>query len=214
MIGVAGFFVAAVFKTVLLHHGIFSINSWAHCWGEATFNSDISPRDSVWCAIWTLGEGYHNFHHEFPNDYRNGSHFTAFDPTKWFIAALESLGLAINLKRHTPDQIRLCKLQTIQRKTEEEKRTIFKGTPIELLPYYSNDQLVDMIHNRGALLLTLDEIVYDVREFIKTHPGGKNFIQSYIGKDIAASFNGGVYSHSNAAKNLLQTLRCGRLMKQ
>lgn len=29
-----------------------------------------------------MGEGYHNYHHEFPTDYRNGVALTAWDPTK------------------------------------------------------------------------------------------------------------------------------------
>lgn len=34
-------------------------------------------------ALITLGEGYHNFHHEFPSDYRNAIQWYQYDPTKW-----------------------------------------------------------------------------------------------------------------------------------
>ena len=47
----------------------------------------------------TFGEGYHNFHHEFPSDYRNGIRFFDFDPTKWLIYSLSKLKLASNLKK-------------------------------------------------------------------------------------------------------------------
>jgi stearoyl-CoA desaturase (delta-9 desaturase) len=32
-------------------------------------------------ALLTMGEGYHNYHHEFQHDYRNGVKPWQFDPT-------------------------------------------------------------------------------------------------------------------------------------
>jgi stearoyl-CoA desaturase (delta-9 desaturase) len=49
------------------HHATFFVNSLAHTLGSATFDDKHTPRDSWITAILTLGEGYHNFHHEFPN---------------------------------------------------------------------------------------------------------------------------------------------------
>lgn len=207
-----GFYIACVFKTVLLHHAIFSINSWAHYWGETTYNEDITPRDSLACAIWTLGEGYHNFHHEFPNDYRNGVHLTAFDPTKWFIASCEYFGQTFNVKRVSSEQIKLCKLQMIQRKVELEKSRIFTGVPVHLLPVYTPEQVRQRNEEGGTCLLTLGDMVYDASDFAHSHPGGAQYISAYAGKDIRAAFTGAVYAHSGAANNLLQTLRCGRLV--
>lgn len=54
-------------------------------------------------------------------------------------------------------------------------------------------------------------IVHDVTDFISEHPGGKALIKGWIGKDATAVFNGGVYMHSNAAHNLLSTMRVGVL---
>jgi stearoyl-CoA desaturase (delta-9 desaturase) len=42
----------------------------------------------------TLGEGYHNYHHAFPRDYRNGAKWYNVDPSKWLIYGLFRLGLA------------------------------------------------------------------------------------------------------------------------
>jgi fatty-acid desaturase len=36
-------------------------------------------------ALLTNGEGYHSFHHRFPNDYRNGIQWYNWDPSKWVI---------------------------------------------------------------------------------------------------------------------------------
>jgi len=52
-----------------------------------------------------LGEGYHNYHHRFPGDYRNGIRFFHFDPTKWWIWLLSKVGIAGGLKRVPPQEI-------------------------------------------------------------------------------------------------------------
>jgi stearoyl-CoA desaturase (delta-9 desaturase) len=54
--------------------------------------------------VLTFGEGYHNFHHEFPSDYRNAIKFYQYDPTKWVITALSYIGQTYDLKIF-PEQI-------------------------------------------------------------------------------------------------------------
>lgn len=208
-----GFYIAAVLKSVIVHHCVFCINSLAHYCGDTPFNDSISPRENLLCSVLTMGEGYHNFHHEFPNDYRNGVDFTAFDPTKWMIALLEKVGLAWDLKRTPADQIVLSRLQMIQRKVDRAKEGIFTGKPLNELPYYTKAQVADMC-SKGEQLVMEGDLVYDVKEFASIHPGSQQLIKNNLGKDITRSFNGGVYAHSNAAKNILQTLRCGKIIKQ
>ena len=50
-------------------------------------------------ALVTLGEGYHNFQHEFPSDDRNATDWYQYDPTKWFIRSWKQMGLAFDLKQ-------------------------------------------------------------------------------------------------------------------
>jgi stearoyl-CoA desaturase (delta-9 desaturase) len=71
-------------------------------WGSQPYTDENSARDNPLLAFVTYGEGYHNFHHIFQNDYRNGVKWWHFDPTKWLIATLSFMGLADNLKR-VPD---------------------------------------------------------------------------------------------------------------
>ena len=52
-----------------------------------------------------MGEGYHNFHHQYPMDYRNAIRWYQYDPTKWFIAACEWLGLASDLHVFSENEI-------------------------------------------------------------------------------------------------------------
>ena len=75
-------------------------------------------------ALITLGEGYHNFHHEFPMDYRNGYKWHQLDPTKWFIWLCAKVGLASHLKVGLPTRLITDGLTRIQRFPENE---IHKG---------------------------------------------------------------------------------------
>ena len=63
---------AGVLRMVMTHHTTFFINSLAHIWGSQPFTDRNSARDNGILAFFTFGEGYHNFHHLFENDYRNG----------------------------------------------------------------------------------------------------------------------------------------------
>jgi stearoyl-CoA desaturase (delta-9 desaturase) len=81
------------------HHVTFLINSLAHLWGTRPYTEDNTARDNPIVALLTYGEGYHNFHHMFAEDYRNGVRAWQWDPSKWFIALMAQVGLASNLKR-------------------------------------------------------------------------------------------------------------------
>jgi stearoyl-CoA desaturase (Delta-9 desaturase) len=86
-------------RTVFVHHCTFLINSAAHFFGERPYSTEISARDNGWLALLSYGEGYHNFHHAFPSDYRNGIAWYHWDPTKWTIRSLSFAGLAWGLRR-------------------------------------------------------------------------------------------------------------------
>jgi stearoyl-CoA desaturase (delta-9 desaturase) len=88
-----------VLRLVWSHHVTFFINSLAHMWGKRPYSEANSARDNPVLAVITYGEGYHNFHHSFAHDYRNGVRWWQWDPTKWLIAALQPLGLTSRLRR-------------------------------------------------------------------------------------------------------------------
>ena len=96
---------AGVLRLVWSHHVTFFINSLAHMWGRQPYTEDNTARDNPLIAVVTYGEGYHNFHHIFAHDYRNGVRWWQWDPTKWLIAALSFLGLTRRLKRTPVFQI-------------------------------------------------------------------------------------------------------------
>ena len=96
------FLLAGLLRLVLIHHTTFFINSLAHMWGSRPYTDENSARDNPVLAFLTYGEGYHNFHHIFDRDYRNGIRWWQWDPSKWLIWSLSKLGLASDLKR-VPD---------------------------------------------------------------------------------------------------------------
>jgi stearoyl-CoA desaturase (delta-9 desaturase) len=113
-----GFLIAGVARVVFLQHCTFCINSLCHYIGRRPYSSRCSARDSWIMAVFTFGEGYHNFHHEFQHDYRNGVKPWQFDPTKWIIWTLSRLGLADELRRVPSEKILLSELAEAQRRLE------------------------------------------------------------------------------------------------
>jgi stearoyl-CoA desaturase (delta-9 desaturase) len=93
------FLLAGVLRLVVSHHFTFFINSLAHMWGAQPYTDENTARDNAVVALLTYGEGYHNFHHMFAHDYRNGLRWWQWDPSKWFISGMSLVGLTRNLKR-------------------------------------------------------------------------------------------------------------------
>jgi len=103
--------IAGFLRLVVNHHVTFFINSLAHFWGRQPYTTTNSARDNDFLAFLTYGEGYHNYHHLFQYDYRNGIRWWHYDPTKWLIAACSWLGLAKDLKRVPDFKIKRAMLQ-------------------------------------------------------------------------------------------------------
>ncbi len=205
-----GYVYAGILRIFFIQQATFCVNSLAHWLGDQPFDDRNSPRDHVITALVTLGEGYHNFHHEFPSDYRNAIKWWQYDPTKWFIWASKQLGLAYDLKQFRQNEIEKGRLQQQQKKLDQKRSTLDWGTPLEQLPVVHWDDFVADAKD-GKALIAIAGVIHDVTDFIKDHPGGKALISSAIGKDATSIFNGGVYQHSNAAHNLLSTMRVGVL---
>ncbi|CAJ2513774.1 Uu.00g018930.m01.CDS01 [Anthostomella pinea] len=205
-----GYIYAGILRIFFVQQATFCVNSLAHWLGDQPFDDRNSPRDHVITALVTLGEGYHNFHHEFPSDYRNAIQWWQYDPTKWMIFTWKKLGLAYDLKQFRQNEIEKGRLQQLQKKLDQKRATLDWGVPLEQLPVIHWDDFVAEAKN-GKALVAVAGVIHDVTDFVKEHPGGKALISSAIGKDATAIFNGGVYLHSNAAHNLLSTMRVGVL---
>jgi len=97
------FFGAVVFSFLLrmfvVHHFTWFINSLAHTAGSQTYSKEHSAVDNYLVSLVSFGEGYHNYHHTFASDYRNGVKWYHFDPTKWLVWLLSKCGLAGSVVR-------------------------------------------------------------------------------------------------------------------
>jgi stearoyl-CoA desaturase (delta-9 desaturase) len=93
------FLLAGVLRLVVSHHLTFLINSVAHAFWPQPYSDEHSARDNGWLAFLTYGEGYHNFHHQFAHDYRNGIRWWQWDPSKWIICSLSWVGITRRLRR-------------------------------------------------------------------------------------------------------------------
>lgn len=114
-----GFVFGGVLRTVVGHHTTFFINSLAHMWGRQTYSDKVSARDNPVLAVLTNGEGYHNFHHTFEADYRNGIRWYHWDPTKWLIKSLSLVGQTQKLKVTPPQAILTMRLRMEQKQLSE-----------------------------------------------------------------------------------------------
>lgn len=200
-----GFIYGGILKTFVIQQATFCVNSLAHWIGVQPFDDRRTPRDHALTALVTFGEGYHNFHHEFPSDYRNALKWYQFDPTKVCIWTLSKLGLAWNLKTFSKNAIEQGLVQQQQKKLDRLRNKLNWGKSVNDLPVWDRAYFNENAKKDGLIIIA--GIVHNVKNFIKEHPGGQALIRASLGKDATKVFNGAVYAHSNAAHNLLATMR-------
>ena len=146
---IAGLLWGGFLRIVVIHHTTFFVNSLAHTLGKPLFNADVSARDNWLVAMLTLGEGYHSFHHRFPNDFRNGIRWYQWDPSKWLITAFRSLGLASDLRTAPLPQIEQARMQAALRVVKSQ----IESTPGSLGDELRRRAHVAMEHLETALKL-------------------------------------------------------------
>jgi stearoyl-CoA desaturase (delta-9 desaturase) len=94
----ASFYMGFLVRMAMIHHCTWFINSLCHTFGSRTYARELSAVDNAILATLTFGEGYHNYHHAFAADYRNGIRWYHFDPTKWTIWLASKFGLVKGLR--------------------------------------------------------------------------------------------------------------------
>jgi stearoyl-CoA desaturase (delta-9 desaturase) len=104
-----GFFIS----TVLCYHGTYTINSLSHVFGRQRYRTGDTSRNNWLLAIITLGEGWHNNHHFYPNATRQGFYWWEIDVSYYVLKVLSWLGIIWDLKPvpvemrdHSPRRIR------------------------------------------------------------------------------------------------------------
>ncbi|XP_047532762.1 acyl-CoA Delta-9 desaturase-like [Vanessa atalanta] len=88
-----------------MFHSELTVNSLAHAYGNRPYNKNINPRENLFVATCTFGEGWHNYHHAFPFDYKAAEHFDALNFGTLLIDCFEKIGWAYDLRQATPTMI-------------------------------------------------------------------------------------------------------------
>lgn len=119
---IGGLMMAGFLRISLVHHFTFFINSLCHVVGKRPYDFHSTAGDNWISALFTFGEGYHNYHHKFQTDYRNAIKYHQFDPAKWFIFSLSKIGLAKNLKRVPKEEILKARLAADMQRLEHKAK--------------------------------------------------------------------------------------------
>lgn len=97
----------ALLRYLLNLHVAFLVNSAAHYWGTKPYDKYMIPTQNTTVALLTCGEGFHNYHHVFPWDYRTAElGNNKLNLTTKFIDFFAWLGWAYDLKTVTDEVIR------------------------------------------------------------------------------------------------------------
>ncbi|CAH2085623.1 unnamed protein product [Euphydryas editha] len=99
------FLVCYMFRYVIQLNGTWLVNSAAHLYGTRPYDKKMQPVESWFVSLITFGEGWHNYHHTFPWDYKAAELSMHFNPTASFIRMFETLGLAYDLKSASPEMV-------------------------------------------------------------------------------------------------------------
>lgn len=146
-----GFLVAGVLRGLFVLHSTWCVNSLAHFsftnlfsfMSNKPYDHTLTPVDSILTALVTNGEGYHNFHHEYPNDYRNAIFWYQYDPTKWLIKFLSYFNITKNLNTFPNAEIERALLDMKIRELEQQKAKTNYGVNVNTLKVMSHEDILD-----------------------------------------------------------------------
>ncbi|MBP9864823.1 MAG: fatty acid desaturase [Candidatus Omnitrophica bacterium] len=173
------FLFAVCLRLTVVYHSTFCINSVCHVFGKSTYDANSTAKDHWLVALITYGEGYHNFHHHFPVDYRNGIRWFDWDPSKWLIRTLAFLGLAQGLKRTSPFRIMEARLAGDKVRAAQALAVLGTSGGIER----AVDQLTQYHHALRQMLAEWEDAVRNYHEIFR----GQAALQSQELKILALS---------------------------
>jgi len=106
------FFIAGILRLVVLLNMTWLVNSAAHMWGNRPYDKHINPSENLLVTLGAIGEGFHNYHHTFPWDYRASEFGVKVNISTIFINLMAKIGWAYDLKMVSKDVIYQRKLRT------------------------------------------------------------------------------------------------------
>ncbi|OQR75554.1 stearoyl-CoA desaturase 5-like [Tropilaelaps mercedesae] len=100
-------------RYLILLHGTWCVNSIAHWIGSKPYDKTIRPTESIFTSWLTNGEGFHNFHHVFPFDYKAAElPFSPLNFSTVLINVMAAIGQVYNLKEASEEMIVKRKART------------------------------------------------------------------------------------------------------
>ena len=91
-------YVATLLRYCFLLNCTWMVNSVAHLWGSRPYDRFINPAENSLVSSFAIGEGWHNYHHTFPWDYKTGEFGWRINFTTMFIDLMAALGQASDRK--------------------------------------------------------------------------------------------------------------------
>lgn len=89
---------ATFLRIVMVWHSTWLVNSLAHWAGDKPFTEQHSSCENVIVSIFAMGEGYHNYHHSYPKDYRASRNCRGFNLSAVLLESMRLLGLVWDCK--------------------------------------------------------------------------------------------------------------------
>jgi len=100
------YFIPAVLRYIAELNATWLVNSAAHMYGNKPYDKHIHPSENIFVSIGAVGEGFHNYHHTFPQDYATSEYGWKINITCMFIDCMAAIGLVTSRKSVSRDVVR------------------------------------------------------------------------------------------------------------
>ncbi|KAI0931581.1 hypothetical protein AcW1_001054 [Taiwanofungus camphoratus] len=190
---VGAFVWGSLVARLLIWHSTFFVNSLAHWNGLQPYSDENTSKSNLLLALLTCGEGNHNFH-AFPHDYRSGPSLFDWDPSKWLILLLHTVGLVSGLKRARPNDIHAATAYMAHKKEQASQGELShseseccvdvgsEGTNEWQGETWTWEQVGEYVlagKNKGRCVIVINGYAVDATEYLGEHPGGSALLRKY-----------------------------------
>lgn len=205
-----GFLWGGIVARIAIWHCTFLINSLAHYIGDQFYSTDVSARGNFILAMLTNGEGFHNYHHAFPCDYRNGIAPLDWDPTKWIVYVLHRYTTLI-------PTIRKINARDIDRARarvalSHSPFSSFAG-PVEAkrdLPKLTREDIERIYQDKAVVII--EGYLVEVGSYAEEHPGGEGLFRAHYGGGDATKGFQKLNHHTAHARGLVEDMRIAEVV--